>query len=140
MLCHLHVTTATILLSYVHRQNYYAPLLLTNAVVGCFYMQLERDAILELGMPAFSRVRVHLTYLENLFVNLLFHGVFTVACLDRLRPHASARKHVTCALTALGLLAFDLEELYPTQIHPIHMYVGLYLITLSMILFTGLVI
>lgn len=140
MFRYLHVTTVTILLSYVHRQNYYAPLLLTNAVVGCFYMQMERDAILDLGMPIPSGLRMHFTHLENLVVNLLFHGVFTIACLDRLRPHASARKHVTCVLAAVGLLAFDLEELYPTTIHPINMYVGLYLVTLSMILFTDLVI
>ena len=140
MFRYLHVTTVTILLSYMHRQNYYAPLLLTNAVVGCFYMQMERDAILNLGMPIPSGHRLHFSYLENLAVNLLFHGVFTIACLCRLRPYASARKHMTCTLVAIGLLVFDFEELYPTTIHPINMYVGLYLMTLSTILCTDFVI
>ena len=124
----IHITTATLLLSYFHRHPCYVPFLVANSLVGGLWMMVEHDVILTEGIPFFVLWRLHLDLFQNVLVNLLAHGTLSALCLHRIdttRPRTECM--TTIMLWVLGFLFFDIDFLYPCKIFRIEVYAVMHL-------------
>ena len=116
------------------REESFIPIIVTNSIVGIYYMYNERKAIKEEGGYTFG-VKYRLNYWQNLLINLLGHVFITIYIL---KTHKNFKYKYNKWLISLYILfylvLFDYESVYVSRINTFDHYLDMYFSCLFFIL------
>ena len=120
-------TGLTLAIAFLFRPSWCKPLLVANSIAGAIYMAREATLLQTVGSVRHG-FRIRLTPMQNVAVNVLFHGVLTLLALRRL-DNAPVDWRIVSLLELIGILVIDFDAVYPTA-RGIEPYVMLHIFVL----------
>ena len=137
---HVRATTITLILAMVLKTELCA-LVISNSIVGCLYMIVERDILRETGTIGeeyyFTKKRTRLSFEQNILMNFLAHVLLSYIACKRCNYKTNIR--TILVMYTLYMLFVDVKSVYPTSVVQLQSYICLHMCISGMLCLFALV-